>query len=538
MMLAIATLGLLGATAPSRAASCRGRPLGARAQPRMAGHAAPFGTPDAMRDYVKRALDDNPRKHVALLGSTGSIGTQTLDIIREYPEQFEVVAISAGANVELLAKQIAEFRPSVVGLAATEKEGELRERLAALGADAPTIVTGPEGQTAVATAAGADTVVTGVVGVAGLLPTIEAIKLGRTIALANKETLISGGPIILPLLEKHGAKMTAADSEHSAIFQCLQGVPPGALRRVILTASGGAFRDFSAEELRAKNAEGACMHFRPGGVVPCEGELRPRGCERARRSRAARRVGRGGAGRSGLGQGRARAGEAAAASAVARARARSRSVPHPRRNPPRRHGWPPYRSGLGHELSPAHPARPRGPPPRTDPEFIRKKASTHPNWDMGAKITVDSSTMMNKGLEVRERAARGRRARARAPAAARSASRWGAHGPARAHAPAGTGRAGRRVSPARHWLCVGSEAAARAGVAGRAWMRAGTPSGGGADCDGWVGRARLPRALPSAGVRARARRTAPPLRAHTARPSLSRPYFFLAFMRFRHCAAR
>ena len=180
----------------------------------------------------------------------------------------------------------------VVGLAAAEKEQELRDRIRAAGAPMPQIVVGPEGQTAVAVAPGADTVVTGVVGVAGLLPTIEAIKLGRTIALANKETLIAGGPVILPLLKKYGAKMTPADSEHSAIFQCLQGVPPGALRRIILTASGGAFRDFSTEQLIALNT--------------------------------------------------------------------------------------------------------------AEPETVRKKASTHPNWDMGAKITVDSSTMMNKGLEVIE----------------------------------------------------------------------------------------------------------------------------------------
>ena len=264
--------------------------------PMMAAHngiAAPVLTGPDMRDALDRALDKSPKKFIALLGSTGSIGTQTLDICREYPEYFEVVSIAAGANVELLSKQIAEFNPKVVGLAATEKEEELRERLKALGVkDMPEIVVGEMGQTAVAVAPGADTVVTGVVGVAGLLPTIEAIKLGRTIALANKETLIAGGPVILPLLKEYNAKMTPADSEHSAIFQCLQGVPPDSLRRVILTASGGAFRDFSTEELIALND--------------------------------------------------------------------------------------------------------------AEPETVRKKASTHPNWDMGAKITVDSATMMNKGLEVIE----------------------------------------------------------------------------------------------------------------------------------------
>merc|ERR1712070_1079905 len=121
--------------------------------------------------------------------------------------------------------------------------------MGALGAPVPEIVAGPEGQTAVAVAPGADTVVTGVVGVAGLLPTVEAIKLGRTIALANKETLIAGGPVILPMLKQYGAKMTPADSEHSAIFQCMQGLPPGSLRRVILTDSSCASSTGSSPRL-------------------------------------------------------------------------------------------------------------------------------------------------------------------------------------------------------------------------------------------------------------------------------------------------
>ena len=185
----------------------------ARAPPPMMqtagnGIAAPVLTDPDLRDSLDRALDKSPKKYIALLGSTGSIGTQTLDICREYPEYFEVISIAAGANVDLLSKQIAEFKPKVVGLAATEKEAELRERLKELGVtEMPEIVVGEQGQTAVAVADGADTVVTGVVGVAGLLPTIEAIKLGRTIALANKETLIAGGPVILPLLKKYNAKM-------------------------------------------------------------------------------------------------------------------------------------------------------------------------------------------------------------------------------------------------------------------------------------------------------------------------------------------
>ena len=143
----------------------------------------------------------------------------------------------------------------VVGLAAAEKEGELRERLKAAGVKAPEIVTGPDGQIAAAVAPGADTVVTGVVGVAGLLPTIEAIKLGRTIALANKETLIAGGPVILPLLRECGAKMTPADSEHSAIFQCLQ---VRAARALVVVARASA-----RPRLTARSADGrACRQAR------------------------------------------------------------------------------------------------------------------------------------------------------------------------------------------------------------------------------------------------------------------------------------
>jgi len=192
-----------------------------------------------------------------------------------------------------MADQVMKYSPKVASLSTPEAAAELKSLLKERGCtDMPEIVHGAEGIVEAATVGSADTVVTGIVGAAGLLPTIEAIKLGKDIALANKETLISGGPVINPLVEKHGINMLPADSEHSAIFQCLQGVPPGGLRRVILTASGGAFRDFSKEEL----------------FKMCE----------------------------------------------------------------------------------------------EDPRAVQKKATTHPNWDMGAKITLDSATMMNKGLEVIE----------------------------------------------------------------------------------------------------------------------------------------
>jgi 1-deoxy-D-xylulose-5-phosphate reductoisomerase len=250
--------------------------------------AAPVLSEAAWNEMATEALGfDDFQAAISLIGSTGSIGTQTLDIVRARPDKFKVTALSAGGNLDLLASQAAEFKDTVkvVSCADPAKVPELKEKMADLGCDLKKFqVCGG--------ADGVDAVATGIVGCAGLLPTIEAIKKGKRIALANKETLIAGGPVILPLLEKHGVTMTPADSEHSAIFQALQGVPPGGMRKVILTASGGAFRDVSAEELAQK-----CID---------------------------------------------------------------------------------------------------------DPDWVRSKATTHPNWDMGAKITVDSATMMNKGLEVIE----------------------------------------------------------------------------------------------------------------------------------------
>ncbi len=164
-----------------------------------------------------------------------------------------MTALSAGGNLDLLAKQVAEFKSTVkvVSCADPSKVPALKAKLEDLGVSLKglTVLGGAEGVNAVATEERANVVVTGIVGCAGLLPTIEAIKQGKRIALANKETLIAGGPVILPLLQKYGSTMTPADSEHSAIFQALQGVPPGGMRKVVLTASGGAFRDMDAAEL-------------------------------------------------------------------------------------------------------------------------------------------------------------------------------------------------------------------------------------------------------------------------------------------------
>lgn len=229
-------------------------------------------------------------KKISILGSTGSIGTQTLDICRQHAGLFKPVALAAGKNVSLLLEQISEFQPQVVACDESKLE-ELKAGVAALGIPgySPTLLGGQAGQIAVACYEDCKTVVTGIVGCAGLIPTIEAIKAGKDIALANKETLIAGGPVIAPLLEEYGVSMLPVDSEHSAIFQCMQGVPDGGVKKIILTGSGGTFRDMSIEEMRA-----------------------------------------------------------------------------------------------------------------ADPEYLRQRATTHPNWDMGAKITVDSSTMMNKGLEIIE----------------------------------------------------------------------------------------------------------------------------------------
>ncbi|EDX71261.1 1-deoxy-D-xylulose 5-phosphate reductoisomerase [Coleofasciculus chthonoplastes PCC 7420] len=198
-------------------------------------------------------------KSITLLGSTGSIGTQTLEILTHHPDQFRLVGLAAGSNVELLAAQIRQFRPEIVALCDAEKLPDLKSAIADLDPQ-PILVAGEAGVVEVARYGDAEAVVTGIVGCAGLLPTIAAIEAGKDIALANKETLIAGGPVVNPLIAKHGVKLLPADSEHSAIFQCLQGVPEGGLRRIILTASGGAFRDWSVDKLGEVTVADAIKH--------------------------------------------------------------------------------------------------------------------------------------------------------------------------------------------------------------------------------------------------------------------------------------
>ncbi|TAE61750.1 MAG: 1-deoxy-D-xylulose-5-phosphate reductoisomerase [Nostocales cyanobacterium] len=198
-------------------------------------------------------------KAITLLGSTGSIGTQTLDIVSEHPDKFRIVGLAAGRNVELFAAQIRQFRPQIAAISAADKLPELREAIKDVDPQ-PILLAGEEGVIEVARYGDAESVVTGIVGCAGLLPTIAAIEAGKDIALANKETLIAGGPVVLPLVEKHGVKLLPADSEHSAIFQCLQGVPTGGLKKILLTASGGAFRDWPVEKLANVKVADALKH--------------------------------------------------------------------------------------------------------------------------------------------------------------------------------------------------------------------------------------------------------------------------------------
>lgn len=198
-------------------------------------------------------------KAITILGSTGSIGTQTLDIVTHHPDRFRVVGLAAGSNVTLLAEQIRTFKPEIVALGKESKLSELKEAIADCSFQ-PKILVGQSGICEVARYGDAESVVTGIVGCAGLLPTIAAIEAGKDIALANKETLIAGAPVVLPLVKQHQVKLLPADSEHSAIFQCLQGLPEGGLRRIILTASGGSFRDLPVEQLSSVTVKDALKH--------------------------------------------------------------------------------------------------------------------------------------------------------------------------------------------------------------------------------------------------------------------------------------
>ena len=195
-------------------------------------------------------------KKIAILGSTGSIGTQTLDVVRNNGD-IEVLGLSAGSNIKLLEEQIREFRPRVAAVWSEKKARELKEKVA----DTDTkVVSGMDGLIELAVLDGTEILVTAIVGMIGIRPTIEAIKAGKHIALANKETLVTAGHIIMPLAKKHKVSVLPVDSEHSAIFQSLQGSEHGAVKKILLTASGGPFRGKKEEELLEIKVEDALKH--------------------------------------------------------------------------------------------------------------------------------------------------------------------------------------------------------------------------------------------------------------------------------------
>lgn len=194
---------------------------------------------------------------IAILGSTGSIGTQTLEVVRAYREDIEVVALAAGNNIELLETQVREFQPKLVAVASEERAAELRVMLSDMDV---TVASGMEGLIAVATKEDAQMVVTAIVGMIGIQPTVAAIKAGKDIALANKETLVTAGHRIMPLAKEYGVAILPVDSEHSAIFQSLQGEGQNKISRILLTASGGPFRGKTREELTHVTVADALKH--------------------------------------------------------------------------------------------------------------------------------------------------------------------------------------------------------------------------------------------------------------------------------------
>ena len=196
-------------------------------------------------------------KKIAILGSTGSIGTQTLDIVRNYNEELEVVALAAGSNVTLMEAQVREFQPKVVAMWSEEAAKDLRARTKDLNIP---VLCGMDGLLTVSVWDNMDILVTALVGMIGIRPTIAAIKAGKDIALANKETLVTAGHIIMPLAKEYGVSILPVDSEHSAIFQSMQGEKREQVSKILLTASGGPFRGKKIAELKNMQVEDALKH--------------------------------------------------------------------------------------------------------------------------------------------------------------------------------------------------------------------------------------------------------------------------------------
>lgn len=212
-----------------------------------------LATPFAPQQFT----DVKQRKHLAILGSTGSIGTQTLDVVSEYPDHLYPSVLTAHSNVALLIQQALRFKPRKVVIARADLYNTLKEALAG---EPIEVACGAKAIAEAAAAPDIDMVVTAMVGYSGLEPTISAIRAGKKIALANKETLVVAGELITGLVKEHKSELIPVDSEHSAIFQCLTGESLEAVERLILTASGGPFRTLSKDKLRHVTREDALHH--------------------------------------------------------------------------------------------------------------------------------------------------------------------------------------------------------------------------------------------------------------------------------------
>ncbi|MGI8787363.1 MAG: 1-deoxy-D-xylulose-5-phosphate reductoisomerase, partial [Pyrinomonadaceae bacterium] len=199
-------------------------------------------------------------KAISILGSTGSIGCNTLKVVEHLKDEFRVVALGAGENTEKLAEQISQFKPELVAVKTDECAEDLLKRISDLKLQTPKIEVGEKGLIAVATHAAAETVVSAMVGAVGFVPTLRALEAGKRVALANKETLVMAGELMTEAARKSGAEILPVDSEHNAIHQCLRGEKKSEVKRLILTASGGPFRTKSKKEIENATREEALNH--------------------------------------------------------------------------------------------------------------------------------------------------------------------------------------------------------------------------------------------------------------------------------------
>lgn len=198
-------------------------------------------------------------KKLAILGSTGSIGTQTLDIVRQHPDKFKVIALASNSMLEKMVEQVKEFKPEFVSVFDSDKAEELRQMLKKEKINID-VLEGANGSKATVTAKNADTVVTSIVGAAGLIPTVQAIEAGKNLAIANKETLVCAGKIVMEKAKKHNINIMPIDSEHCAIFQCLNGENKREIDKLYITCSGGAFKNWPLEDLPKAKAADALKH--------------------------------------------------------------------------------------------------------------------------------------------------------------------------------------------------------------------------------------------------------------------------------------